>query len=221
MSPHSTTRRAARVGHGTSTVVRAEAGANQESGRAPQQGFAMLEVLVTLIILLIGLLGLAGIIARSNAVELESYQRVQALILAQDMVDRINANRKYAPCYSNGGSGVTLGNGYSGTPACSASASLTLAAERAQAVADLVAWDNLLKGAGEVQGTQKVGAMIGARGCITQVDAANRIYRVSVVWQGMISTVASNDTCGQAANAYGGDGRRRVVTTTVRIASLS
>src|SRR5258706_7468791 len=64
------------------------------------RGFAMLEVLITLVILLIGLLGLAGVVARSNAAELESYQRVQALILAQDMVDRINANRKYAACYS-------------------------------------------------------------------------------------------------------------------------
>ena len=181
----------------------------------------MLEVLVTLIILLIALLGLAGVVARSNAAELESYQRVQALILVQDMVDRINANRKYGPCYSNGSVGVTLGTGYSGTPACGATGTLTLAAERAQAVADLVAWDSMLKGAGEIQGGQKVGAMIGARGCITQVDAANRVSRVSVAWQGRAGTAAPADTCGQAANAYGGDLKRRVVSTTVRIAKLS
>jgi len=184
-------------------------------------GFAMLEVLVTLVILLIALLGLAGVVARSNAAELESYQRVQALILMQDMVDRINANRKYAPCYSNGGTGVTLGTGYSGTPACAASGALTLAAERTQAVTDLVAWDGMLKGAGEIRGGQRVGAMIGARGCITQLDATNRIYRVSVAWQGMAGTVAPVDTCGQSSNAYGGDLKRRVVTTTVRIAKLS
>src|SRR3954469_10265858 len=78
-------------------------------------GFAMLEVMITLVILLIALLGLAGIVTRSNAAELESYQRVQALILVQDMVDRINANRKYAACYSNGSTGITLGTGYSGS----------------------------------------------------------------------------------------------------------
>ena len=162
-------------------------------------GFAMLEVLITLVILLIGLLGLAGVVARSNAAELESYQRVQALILAQDMVDRINANRKYAACYSNGSTGVTLGTGYTGTPACAATATLTLATQREQAVADLNGWDGILKGAIEIQGGDKVGAMIGARGCITQVDAAKRIYRISVAWQGMISTVAPNDTCGKSS----------------------
>ena len=80
---------------------------------------------------------------------------------------------------------------------------------------------SMLKGAGEMQGGQRVGAMIGARGCITQVDAANRIYRVSVAWQGMAGTAAPADTCGQASGAYGGDLKRRVVSTTLRIAKLS
>src|SRR5947207_2586325 len=129
------------------TLSRADRASLRARAARPQRpfvhrrGFAMLEVLITLVILLIGLLGLAGVVARSNAAELESYQRVQALILAQDMVDRINANRKYAACYSNGSTGVTLGTGYTGTPACAATAALTLAAERSQAVADLVAWD--------------------------------------------------------------------------------
>ena len=181
----------------------------------------MLEVLITLVIVLIGLLGLAGIVARSSAAEMESYQRVQALIIAQDMIDRINANRKYSACYSNGATGITLGTGYSATPACNASASLTQATQRAQAVADLVAWDAMLKGATEVQGGQNVGAMIGARGCITQVDAANNVYRISVAWQGMIGTTAPVDTCGKASNAYGDDSRRRVISMMVRIAKLS
>jgi type IV pilus assembly protein PilV len=187
---------------------------------ATRNGFAMLEVMITLVILLIALLGLAGIVARSNAAELESYQRVQALILIQDMVDRINANRKYAACYSNGSTGITLGTGYSGSPSCSATGSLTIAAERAQAVADLVSWDAMLKGATEIQGGQNVGAMIGARGCITQVDAPTRVYRISVAWQGMVGTTAPADLCGKASNAYGDESRRRVITTTVRIAKL-
>lgn len=182
----------------------------------------MLEILVTLVILLVGLLGLARVVARSSAAELESYQRVRAMILALDMVDRINANRKYASCYSNGATGVALGTGYTGTPTCAATAALTLAGARAQAVADLVAWDGLLKGASEVAAGQNVGAMIGARGCITQSNAVSRIYTVSVAWQGMVGTVAPSDTCGKANTSnYGDDTRRRVITMTVRIASLS
>ena len=45
-------------------------------------GFAMLEVLITLLILLLGLLGLLGLMTRANTAELESYQRVQAVIIA-------------------------------------------------------------------------------------------------------------------------------------------
>ena len=181
---------------------------------ARPRGFAMLEVLVTMVILLIGLLGLAGIMARSSTAEMESYQRVQALIIAQDMVDRVNANRKKASCYSNAGTGMTLGTGYSGTPACAGGTG-----EAAQAMADLTAWDGMLKGSSEVVGGAKFGAMIGARGCITQVDAANRIYRISVAWQGLVTTAAPVDTCG--ATAYGSDEtRRRVITMTLRIATL-
>ena len=65
-----------------------------------QSGLSMIEVLVTLIILLVGLLGLAGLMMQSQRSEMESYQRVQALILLQDMAGRINANRLAgASCY--------------------------------------------------------------------------------------------------------------------------
>ena len=53
----------------------------------------MIEVLITFVVLLVGLLGLIGLQARTQQAELESYQRGQALVLLQDMVDRMNANR--------------------------------------------------------------------------------------------------------------------------------
>src|SRR5438034_8842517 len=95
-------------------------GRGLRSGLNVAQGFSMLEVLVTLVILLIGLLGLAGVMAHATTAEMESYQRVQAIMLAQDMVDRINANRKYIDCYSNGPTGMNLGTGAGAIPACAA-----------------------------------------------------------------------------------------------------
>lgn len=74
---------------------------------ANQSGFGMVEVLVSLIILLVGLLGLAGLMVQSQRSEMESYQRVQALILLQDMASRIDANRAVASCYA----ATTLGTG--------------------------------------------------------------------------------------------------------------
>jgi type IV pilus assembly protein PilV len=146
---------------------------------------------------------------------MESYQRVQAVILVQDMIDKINANRKSAPCYA---SALTFGKDYTGTPAPTCSTG-TGPGEMAQAVADLLAWDAMLKGSAEAAGGTSFGAMIDARGCLSELDAANKIYRVSVAWQGLVATAAPLDTCGK--DLYGNDKLRRVVTMTVRIGKLS
>ena len=185
--------------------------------RSGQLGFSLIEVLVALSITLVGLLGLTGLIARSNQSEMESYQRVQALMLLQDMVDRVNANRKVAACYSNAATGRTVGTGYTGTPACTTGSTQ----QNAQMATDLIAWNNSLQGSAEVSaGTSKIGAMIGARGCIVQIDATNNIYIVSVAWQGLVPTATPGNTCG--SGLYGGDEKfRRVVTSTLRIAKLS
>ena len=65
----------------------------------PQRGALLLEVLVTLIILAIGLLGLAGLQARLQTLEMESYQRAQAILLLKDMANRIQTNQVAAASY--------------------------------------------------------------------------------------------------------------------------
>ena len=201
------------------TDVRAYPRSTRSSrGRQGAAGFTMLELLISLLIVLLGVLGLAGLIVRSNQAEMESYQRVQALMLVQDMADRINANRKVVSCYSNGATGIqlgTAGTGHTGTPACAAGST----EQNARAVADLTTWDSLLTGSAEVSSGSNVGAMIGARGCVNQIDLATQTYIVSVAWQGLAATAASGNTCGQ--NLYGTDSLRRVVTVTFRIATLS
>ena len=158
-------------------------------------GFSLIEVLVTIVILMIGLLGLAGLQARALTVQMESYQRAQALVLLKDMADRIDTNRKNAALYVTA---APLGTG--GT--CPAGASIVNA--------DLCAWHNTLLGAAETlvgATTTNVGAMIGARGCIYQVVApASGIaaqYSIVVAWQGLnntappdISTATSAGNCG-------------------------
>ncbi len=192
---------------------------------ATQRGFSMIEILVSLLILVLGLLGLIGLQARAQVAEFESYQRGQALILVQDMVDRMNTNRKAVLCYaittSPAAGTPALGTGFAGTPACGAA--VGTAATRAIADADLVAWDGLLKGSAETLAGGSVGAMLGARGCVVAVDAANGFYRVAVAWQGMAATtspvnVDAAATCG--LNLYGNDAQRREVGVTVRVANL-
>ena len=100
------------------------------------------------------------------------------------------------------------------------------AAQQSQAVADIAAWNTLLQGSAEANGGTKLGAMIGAVGCVKRVDATNNLYLVSVAWQGLADTVAptdistgtSNPTCGY--NTFGAEKRHRMVTATVQIATL-
>jgi type IV pilus assembly protein PilV len=57
-----------------------------------QNGFTLIEVLVTLVIMAVGMLGLAGMQATSLKNTESSYQRSQATIMAYDMLDRMRAN---------------------------------------------------------------------------------------------------------------------------------
>jgi type IV pilus assembly protein PilV len=198
-----------------------------KSNRAPrrgQAGFGMIEVLVTLVILLVGLLGMAGLMVQSQRAEMESYQRVQALILLQDMAGRIKANRKAAPCYAI--SDATIGTPYMGngvvvTPTCTAAiATGSTGTEQSRALQDLSDWSALLQGAAETAGSNNVGAMIGARGCVSY-DPTSLTYLVSVAWQGMGATASPSAGLNCSKNLYGSEAQRRVVSVTFKIATLS
>lgn len=170
-------------------------------------GFSMIEVLVTIVILVFGLLGLAALQGRANTAEMESYQRAQALILLSDMVNRINANRKFAMDYVSGSIPYVGGTG---AIVCVGKTGVAL---------DLCEWSNMLEGAAESNAGANIGAMIGARGCITY-DAGTDAYTVSIAWQGLVKTAApTGNTCAQGQ--YGDDTQRRVVSATLRIAKLS
>lgn len=186
--------------------------------RRAQRGDSLIEVLVTLVILMLGLLGLVGLMLQSQRSQQESYQRVQALMVLDDMVNRINTNRKVAACYvvtTNATSGTPyLGTGSGVTPACASGT----AQQQARAVQDLTDWNNLLLGTTEKLAGANAGGMLGARGCVQQVSP--NVYQVSVVWQGGSKTFApSGVSC--ATGLYGDDTQRRGVSVTVQIASLS
>lgn len=184
-------------------------------------GFSMIEVLVTLIVLMFGLLGAVGLMSASQKAELESYQRIQAIILLDDMVGRINANRKVASCYAvttlTSGSPFLGTGSTAGTPTCAVAG--VSADQNARAISDLTDWGNTLLGNSEVLGGNNNGAMIGARGCISY-DATNDIFIVSVTWQGLNKTIASSPSIKCASDEYGTAAQRRIVSATVKIATL-
>jgi type IV pilus assembly protein PilV len=178
-----------------------------------QRGFSLIEVLVTLVILAIGLLGVAGMQARLQQSEMEAYQRSQALLLLDDMANRLAANRNAAASYVAATAAAAAGS------TCPASVATQLQRDASE-------WCNALQGAGETSGSTNVGAMLGGRGCVQALGSGE--YLLTVAWQGMgpLTAPPAGVTCG--ANAYNGatgaachdDLCRRVVTTIVRVASL-
>jgi type IV pilus assembly protein PilV len=182
-----------------------------------QRGATLIEILVTLVIIAFGLLGMAGLQAQLQVSGVESYQRSQALLLLNDMANRIAANRNNAASYVTGTSSPT------GTSATCG----TVSGTSTRAEIDMSEWCNSLLGAAEVSGTDKVGAMIGARGCIVQ--SGTNDYRIEIAWQGLspLGTPPAGLACG--ANSYNStttgaacssDRCRRVVSTLVRIGTL-
>lgn len=179
-----------------------------------QRGASMIEVLVTLVIVAFGLLGLAGLQTRLQTSEMESYQRSQALLLLNDMSNRIATNRNNAASYAT-------------TAASPLGAGMTCPTTTTTvAQSDLREWCNALQGAGEVTGGNKVGAMIGGRGCVEDLGSGE--YFITVAWQGLtpISAPPAAVGCGVSLYNTGGsscvnDLCRRTVTTLVRIATLS
>lgn len=175
-----------------------------------QRGLTMIELMVTIVILLVGLLGLAGLQSRLQQAEIESYQRAQALILLSDMASRMQSNRYNVADYTTGtedNPGTAIGAAACGTPGT------------ARHSIDRHEWCLALQGAAETDpDDNRIGAMIGGRGCIQ--DMGNREYMITVAWQGLtnLEPPPASVACGQ--NAFGDERQRRAVTTLVRIADL-
>jgi type IV pilus assembly protein PilV len=195
----------------------------QQSARSARSGgFTLLEVLVTIVILAFGLLGLVGLQTKMQLNEAEAFQRAQATLLLADMAGRMSANRTVVSQYGADTSTVTLG-----TDAAAADA-INCAVTTAGPARDMCEWSEALQGAAEVKGTNNVGAMLGARGCIQRIQAADTptctpaIYRITVAWQGLQSTVAPATALACGETEYGvNDALRRAIPIDIVIPQFS
>ena len=192
-------------------------------------GFSLIEVLITMVIILVGLLSIAALQAKAQIAEFESYQRAQGLIMMSDIIDRMLLNKEAISCFeitNNTTSGTpymgAAGASHMGTPACAASTT----EYNNLADANLTYLDNLLKGAAETSGGgADVGAMIGARACVTydnttEIDSqpGTGLYTVVVTWQALAALSAPTANC--ANGLYGNENMRRAVSTRFRVADL-
>jgi type IV pilus assembly protein PilV len=183
-------------------------------------GFAMVESMVTIVVVAFGLLGVAGLVSRSFVTEVEATQRTQAMMLVQDIITRIEANRANVAQYVTGDAGVTGYHDVAGTPTPVVCDPAAVLAER-----DTCEWSRLLGGANEQIDGNNASVLVGAIGCIYEIDAFNRIYAVSVAWQGMSDGAAplmdpNFPPSGCGFGLFGDENRRRLVTMPLRLGTL-
>lgn len=182
--------------------------------RVNHEGFSLLEVLVSIVILAIGLLGLAGLQAKANEIEMEAYQRSVALMLVQDMANRVAVGRQDITAFRNV-SLIAYGVGDTEPANCTGKVGVAL---------QLCDWSNALKGVSEATNAGSIGAPIGMRGCLISVaspaeDALAEFFVVGV-WQGLTPTASPPaDTPGAqcASGVDFGTGMRRAAVTRVLI----
>jgi type IV pilus assembly protein PilV len=209
----------------------------------PVRGFTLIEVLVTIVVVVIGVLGVFAMQTQAAKVELESYQRGQAISLVREMSGRISSSRGILAGYANAAVSSTDGSIYQGNGAgasnfdTAGACVLTITAPATTPTAlqsaqyETCLWASSLLGDAARDGTAtgaRVGAMLGARGCLIRVNPPNAnaladMY-VVVVWQGLI---VGNDPpagspgaeCASAVNY--GTGLRRAVSLRVLVPDLT
>ena len=159
----------------------------------------MIEVLVAIVVLSIGLLGLAGLQMKLQALEIDSYQRSQALILLDDMASRLSSNRQNASSYLTSS---PIGPGECPT--------VTDASPRSDL--DLRDWCLALKGSTEKKSNNAVGAMINALGCVISLGSGSNSYQIVVSWQGLGELPSDADSALCNDKDYGSTNRRAAVS---------
>jgi len=198
----------------------------QLNSRQPQQGFTLVEVMVTVFVVAIGLLSAAALQVVSKKAAFDAMQRTTASVVAQDMLERIRGNPTQLGGY--GGQTVNSAN-VPATPSCGSSSDCT---EAALVGYDLHRWWQSLDGVSEQiangNGTSSGGGLRSPTGCIrrsgTQVEVIIAWRGMSLIQQGDPDNAddPTNDSCGATLADYepsGGNSYRRVLRLQAHIGS--
>ena len=170
--------------------------------RMKQQGFSMIEVIVTFAVISIGLLGLNALQSAAVLSGFEAYQRAMLISILDDMTTRIQMNPNNTDDYT-----VATTEHYGTRPTTTDCTQLQGSAR------DLCEWNIELAGINVRDASGKgMAAPYGARGCIDRIDSET--IKVSVAWMGISKQIESTESCGQGTMP---EKNRRVITREVVI----
>ncbi len=191
-------------------------------GRARQSGFTLIEALVAAVILAIGVLGVVSLLTMSKVSQHEGMDRVRAVALADDMIERIVRNPGAMGVYDDRDLSAPIGgNTIDEVPDPDCRAVVCTATELANF--DLWAWEQLLDGrATTFDDGGTTTAAVGLRNvqaCIVFAADAGRtntgIVDLVIQWQGLKETADAVDGGAVCGDADDEDlSRRQVVVST-------
>jgi len=171
-----------------------------------QQGFTLIEVLIAFVILSFGLLGAVALQAKAKQASFDSMQRAAAVVLGNDIIQRIRANDtpQLATLYKQ--------NFSSETKASSSTTCFNSSCSAAQiALLDIEQWKRAIRA------RENTGSLDSATVCINPEAVAGTggkgfNLEVIVTWQGRQEFSANKETEGVTCGTA--DKRRRLVVIT-------
>ena len=166
-------------------------------GSRVQSGFTLIEALVTAFILAVGIMGIVSLLSISKVSQHASIQRTRAVVLADDILERMRRNPTGMSVYDIGPS-APLGDASRGAAEPAPNCRSAPCAADQLATHDLWAWEQLLM----TTGLRNVSA------CIDFTADADRentgIVDVVIQWQGLKETadavISGGTVCGVATD---------------------
>jgi type IV pilus assembly protein PilV len=179
--------------------------------RITQNGFSLIELLVTIVIFSIGLLAVAGLQTVSKRATYEAMQRTTAAHVAYGLLEDMRANGPGLAAYvtrAQIGQGASTGSLTNCTDVTQPCGGAGIAAR------DLWYWETVLDGGMEMGPNGAVGGLVSPVACIAGPGGGVAgIYTITVVWRGTTETTdPGQNACGAASGQYGaGNVFRRIL----------
>lgn len=187
--------------------------------RRSANGFAMIEVLVTILVISFGLMSMYGLLLATKREGVSSYQRTQAVGLANEILERILNNPRQAAAYHTGLDNP-VGGGSLGTPARDCLTAGARCTNTELATWDLWNWERRLDGEGiATPDGNNIPSLLEVQGCVVFAAAGagspnSGTVRVIVSWRSPAETTdaaqTAGETCG-AVQAGTDNGRHQIV----------
>lgn len=173
--------------------------------RIKETGLTLVEVLIAVLILGIGMIATLALQGTAKSGNLEAFQRTQAVLIAQDLAERMSSNRQadlddYQGTYT--GSTITTFSNCLGTTNCSADQMVSW---------DLYQFDQAILGASEVRSGHNTGGLISAEGC---VEHTNGLVTIVIIWKGISLGASPTSPIADCGSSISASERRMFVFST-------